>query len=501
MKISLITNIIAGLTFLLALAGPADARQNKHGVAVIIGNKNYRHQIPMVDFAHHDAAAIKRYVIDELEYKQGNIIYLVDASEGEMRRVFGSRENHKGKLNSYIRPGKSDDFIFYSGHGAPGLNDRRGYLLPCDANPDTVELNGYPLQQLYDNLRKMEAKSILVCLDACFSGESPKGMLTKSASNISVIPIAVKNIDHLNIITAASGGQLASWDTKSKHGLFTEILLQGLYGKADEKEYGGNNDHTITLLEMKQLLDDEMTYLARRHYNREQVATIKGDNNFILASCRNSPIVRPEITLDSESLTQSKLQPVQNIPVEEKKGNMIFRIKPVKYNGHEIPEAADIISAPLGNLPDAIVEKGPPQKGDSTVSTIIVKNKKEREDNPDLMGAQMATAIFGKSFGAFTKNIPKYIYHYEVDVLITAKNTQSREVKTANGSAYLRSQNNNESGQILNEALTQGASNLCLLLMGGGSQPHEKASVKRNKALTAFNKRKRSQNSNLDHTR
>ena len=110
-------------------------------------------------------------------------------------------------------------------------------------------------------------------------------------------------------------------------------------------------------------------------------------------------------------------------------------------------------------------------------------------------------SIFSGHFGAFTKNIPKYIYHYEVDVLITAKNTQSREVKTANGSAYLRSQNNNESGQILNEALTQGASNLCLLLMGGVSQPHEKASVKRNKALTAFNKRKRSQNSNLDHTR
>ncbi|MBT4286773.1 MAG: caspase family protein [Desulfobacula sp.] len=501
MKISLITNLIAGIVFFLTLAGPAATQQNSDGVAVIIGNKNYQNQIPQVDFAHRDAAAMKRFVIDELGYKQGNIIYLLDASEGQMRGVFGSKDNYKGKLNQYIRPGKSDVFIFYSGHGVPGLKDRRSYLLPCDASPDTVELNGYPLQQLYDNLGKMEAKSTLVCLDACFSGDSPNGILTQSASSISVIPYEPKNIDHLNIITAASGGQLASWDSKSRHGLFTEILLQGLYGKADEKEFGGNGDNEITLLEMKKLLDDEMTYLARRHYNREQVATIKGNNNFILASHGNEPIVRPKITLDSKPLKQIKTHTFQNEPLEEKTDHMIFRIKPVKYKGSEIPGAVGIIGAPLGNMPDAIVENWPPQKGDITVTTIITKNKIEREDNPELAGAQMATALFGKAISSFTKDIPKYIYHYEVDVLITAKNTQSREVKTANGSAYLKSQNDNESGQILIEALTEGANNLCLILMGGVSQPHEKASVKRNNALMAFKKSKSSQDFNQNDTR
>ena len=35
--------------------------------------------------------------------------------------------------------------VFYSGHGVPGLKDRRGYLLPADADPDSVEINGFPL--------------------------------------------------------------------------------------------------------------------------------------------------------------------------------------------------------------------------------------------------------------------------------------------------------------------------------------------------------------------
>ena len=42
--------------------------------------------------------------------------------------------------------------VFYSGHGVPGLKDKRGYLLPVNANPDTPEINGYPVDVLYKNL-------------------------------------------------------------------------------------------------------------------------------------------------------------------------------------------------------------------------------------------------------------------------------------------------------------------------------------------------------------
>jgi len=496
MRASLIAQVLAGVTFFLILTGPAGAEKNRYGVAVIIGNRNYQNRVPSVDFAHRDAAAFKRFVIDVLGYRQGNIIYLLDASQGQMTGVFGSKTNYQGKLYQYIRSNKSDVVIYYSGHGVPGLKDRQGYLLPTDANPDMVELNGYPLQQLYNNLGKLQAKSIVVYLDACFSGDSQKGMLIQSASGIMVVPKETINTDHLTIITAASGTQLASWDTKSSHGLFTETLLQGLYGKADEKEFGGNGDNTVTLLEMKQWLDDEMTYSARRYYNRKQVATIKGNKHFALVKHTGRSIVRPEIPLNleppNEILDKSR---EENAPVE-RKDRMVFRINTVKFQGNEIPELARIVSMVMGNLPDAIVQTGPPEKGDITVTALIVKNTMEREDNPDFLGGQLATAFFGKSIGTFTKNIPKYIYHYEVDVVVTAKNTRTREVKTANGSVYLRSHKGDASSQVLTEALTEGARNLSILLIGGVLQPHVSAGTKRHQVLMALKKNEASNNTN-----
>ncbi len=59
-----------------------------------------------------------------------------------MREVFGSETTHKGKLHDWVRAGKSSVVVFYSGHGVPGLNDRRGYLLPVDGDPNRGEVSG-----------------------------------------------------------------------------------------------------------------------------------------------------------------------------------------------------------------------------------------------------------------------------------------------------------------------------------------------------------------------
>ncbi|MBT6428563.1 MAG: caspase family protein, partial [Rhodospirillaceae bacterium] len=130
------------------------ASENRHGVAVIIGNRAYSDRIPTVEFAHNDAKAMRDYVTEVLGYRPGNIIDLRDASLADLRKVFGDGNSHKGQLFNYTRPGKSDVFVFYSGHGVPGLRDRRGYLLPKDGDANLAEFTGYPLDTLYANLRK-----------------------------------------------------------------------------------------------------------------------------------------------------------------------------------------------------------------------------------------------------------------------------------------------------------------------------------------------------------
>jgi hypothetical protein len=259
----------------------ASAARNPDGIAVIIGNKDYVDPVPDVDFAHNDADAMKRFVVDRLGYRPANVIDLRDAAHADLVSVFGNDRTHKGKLWRWVRPGESDVVVFYSGHGVPGLKDRRGYLLPVNAEPDAPEINGYPVERLYRNLARLNTRSLVVFMDACFSGESQRGRLISGTSGIAVTPIASAR-SSLTVITAARGDQVASWDEVARQGLFTKYLLEALNGAADAARYG-NGDGEITASEVKAYLDREMSYAARRRFGRAQNATVGGDPAKVLA--------------------------------------------------------------------------------------------------------------------------------------------------------------------------------------------------------------------------
>ena len=48
----------------------------------------------------------------------------------------------------------------------------------------------------------------------------------------------------------------------------------------------GNGDGKVTVAEAERYLGEEMTYQARRRYNRDQVATVSGDSNLVLSGYR-----------------------------------------------------------------------------------------------------------------------------------------------------------------------------------------------------------------------
>ncbi len=316
------------------------ASRNKRAVAVVIGNMDYKDRTPDVEYAHNDAKAMKAYIIDVLGYDEENVILILDATKAELESVFGNERSYEGKLWRYLDPkGRSDVTVFYSGHGVPGLKDKRGYILPVDADPEAPEINGYPLNALMANLNKLEAKSITVYLDACFSGESPKGMLIRSASGLNITPKMPSNsVSRMTVITASQGDQVASWDAKNKHGMFTQHLLQGLYGEADGSEYG-NQDNQISVSEIKEYLDDNMTRSARRQFGRHQNAWFNTTDDNVLAAVGSS--VRP--TLSSYSTpartkpkkeTVRQAQPVKPVVRLQAKPQPVQPVQPAKaaYN-------------------------------------------------------------------------------------------------------------------------------------------------------------------------
>jgi hypothetical protein len=249
-------------------------------IVVIIGNKNYPNQLPDVDYAHNDAEAIRHFLVEELKVKEDNIIHLRDATLAQMENILGNARTPKGKLWRWVRPGESDVMVYYSGHGIPGMKDGREYLLPVDGNPDSPEIHGYPLDLLYKNLEKIDARSVTVVLDACFSGDSPNGPLLKDMSGVRLKVKQTKDVP-FTVMAAAQPNQVASWDNNAQLGLFTKHLLDALSGAADSSQYG-NADNQLTLGEIQAYLDREMTYAARRYYGREQFATVFGEPDKVI---------------------------------------------------------------------------------------------------------------------------------------------------------------------------------------------------------------------------
>ncbi|MDF1793578.1 MAG: caspase family protein [Thalassobaculaceae bacterium] len=266
---------------------------NRDAVAVIIGNRSYSHGLPEVRYAENDARAVRRLLIETLGYRDGNIIDLRNASQAEMLSVFGNAADHRGKLWAWVKPGVSDVFVYYSGHGVPGLRDRRGYLLPVDADPATPEINGVALDLLLANLAKLDARSTVVMVEACFSGNSAAGWLLRSASPVYVLTEAPPRPAGMSVITAAQGDQVASWDDPMRLGLFTRHMLDALLQGAADSGRGGNGDGTVTLGELETYLDDELTYSARRLHRRMQRASVLGDPKSVLVPVIHHPVAPP----------------------------------------------------------------------------------------------------------------------------------------------------------------------------------------------------------------
>jgi TPR repeat protein len=245
-------------------------------IAVIIGNADYGKQgkdIPDVTPAYADAAGIKQWLLKAKGVREGNIIHLKDATAAQMIGVFGNRDSHKGKLFNWTKPGKSNIYVYYAGHGAPGENGASALLVPADATADTIGLVGYSLETLYRNLAKIPARSITVILEACFSGASQGGSVIARTSGLHIKPRIPTATGNITVISAGAADQVASWEEDSSHSLFTKYFLTGMSGEADKKPHG-NRDGKVNYDELKSYLADSLSYYARRFYGRTQTAQI-----------------------------------------------------------------------------------------------------------------------------------------------------------------------------------------------------------------------------------
>ncbi|HOL06065.1 MAG TPA: caspase family protein [Syntrophorhabdaceae bacterium] len=272
--------LATGLSVDVDMKIPEGKKAGPFDVAVIIGNKNYKAVpgVPDVEYADRDARIMKEYLQRTFGFKPENIIYTEDATFAKFNEIFGSERNPRGRLYNFIKENVSEVFIYYVGHGAPDIDTKDAYFVPVDANPQFITTNGYRLETFYNNLSKLPAKRITVVLDACFSGNSGKGLIFKNISPLVLqVKKDIKTPANAVIMTSAAMDQVSTWYPEKRHSLFTYYFLKGIQGDAD-----ANKDSIITVHEMKTYLNEHVPYMARRLNSIEQKPVVTGDDKAVL---------------------------------------------------------------------------------------------------------------------------------------------------------------------------------------------------------------------------
>lgn len=250
---------------------PVVATKNPNAFAVVIGNAQYEHT-SNVDYAVHDARAVKEYLINTMGFLPENVFIEENATQNVFQKWFGTERSYKGRLYGLAyenMESETDLFVYYAGHGAPDVNTKSGYFLPTDCEPNYIEVTAYSGELLFSNLAKIGAKSTTVVLDACFSGN---GVIT-GLSAVAIKPKDFGEIPNGVILSSSSGTQPSAWFEENNHGLFTYYFLKAM----KEASTDANGDGNVTISEVYDYVANWVPRKARGLRNLDQNPTIRGE--------------------------------------------------------------------------------------------------------------------------------------------------------------------------------------------------------------------------------
>ncbi len=215
---------------------PMTNKQNDEMFAIIIANENYQ-KVAQVDCALNDGRTFQRYCQQVLGIPADNIHSIEDATYGQMMEEFNWLTRVAG-----VYEGDAKIIVYYAGHGIPNENNKTAYLLPVDVSGDNTTA-AFSLSKLYAQLGALNAKSVTLFMDACFSGtQRGEGMLT-SARAVAIETKAENPLGNMVVFSAAQGNETAYPYPEKGHGLFTYFLLKKLKESKGNVDYGTLSDY------------------------------------------------------------------------------------------------------------------------------------------------------------------------------------------------------------------------------------------------------------------
>ena len=260
---------------------------NEGNIAVVIGNETYGNDITPHVYGHADADAVVQLLTEQLGYHKDNIIDLRDAKLADLERVFGSADNAAGELATRVKAQQGQTppnvIVYISSHGMAKEDGGTAYLLPVDGKTDDLDHTGYPLQQLYTNLGRAGANTIMLMLEASFTTTITDAIDAPNIPQLDVAAMPESPVAGLAVFTASDRDQHALEDPEYGIGLFTRYMIAGLAGDADAPPIG-KGDKRIDTVELYVYTADKVRNAARKSFGVEQKPILSKIDNLVVGT-------------------------------------------------------------------------------------------------------------------------------------------------------------------------------------------------------------------------
>ncbi|MHB1312433.1 MAG: caspase family protein [Gemmatimonadaceae bacterium] len=262
-------------------SGIARAPARPAAVAVVLGVERYE-RAPGAVFARHDAAVFREYArnVFGIGDDASRLLFRTDdeVTAGELHRIFDTG----GWLSRRVTP-ETDVIVYWAGHGQTDVRTKQTYLLPNDADPNYPAQTGLALAELYDRLTALKARSVVVFIDACFSGMTREAgaLLADARGAVVSLENPVLHSATMAVFSAATGEQVASAWPERQHGIFTYWLLKGLRGGAD-----ADGDGRLNVGELERFVHAGVARTAASRDREQTSQVIARDKSLTLVRLR-----------------------------------------------------------------------------------------------------------------------------------------------------------------------------------------------------------------------
>ena len=203
---------------------------------VIIANENYQ-RVESVPFASNDGNSFANYCREALGIPSSNIKVSINATLNDLKYQI---DWLKQVMDVYA--GEARAIFYYAGHGVPDEHDKSAYLLPVDGYAENTS-TGYSLEALYNALGALPARSIMVFLDACFSGTRRDGKMLLSARGVAIKAKKTAPKGNMVVYSATQGDETAYPYQSQQHGMFTYYILKKIQQSKGKLSMGELTDY------------------------------------------------------------------------------------------------------------------------------------------------------------------------------------------------------------------------------------------------------------------